>query len=123
MYVRVRVRVRVLVPLRVHPLGPSSSPARQGIITRRNFLESHHKPHVKQTTFELKTMRLFMQPLPAPTRRLTRPSLFNDPDLVGDGSPLREDAPARTVDLDTGMVVPATTLTEYDMHNYGETSV
>lgn len=40
----------------------------QGIITRRNFIEPHHKAHHKATSFELTTMRMFMPPatLPAP---------------------------------------------------------
>ncbi len=35
----------------------------QGIITRRNFLESHGDHHVKQNKFEMATIRMFM---PAP---------------------------------------------------------
>ncbi len=32
----------------------------QGIITRRNFLEPHHKSGVKQTSFEMTTLKMFM---------------------------------------------------------------
>eukprot|EP00047_Mylnosiga_fluctuans_P023820 m.146627 g.146627 ORF g.146627 m.146627 type:complete len:841 (+) comp9698_c0_seq6:54-2576(+) len=35
----------------------------QGIITRRDFLESHRHSGAKQTTFEMKTMRMFMPSL------------------------------------------------------------
>ena len=74
----------------------------QGIITRRNFIEPHHKSGDKKTTYELSTLRLFMPTAPLEVEEeIMNFSEGNDGEVMltlinGDSLPLESVVPPTT---------------------------